>query len=1117
MTIENLGVKLYTGTKSDRVSDSLGSDANGTNTGITLINGKEITWTSSGSTTTFNSVTKSASSAGWTNNYAHSQSYSSGIVIVEFDPNVGQGYGSLCGFDDGTNNSTPTDITLGMAGLTSASNCNTIVSGTSTDHGSNSWASGDIMKVEYNIGTGAYSFYRNGGTAFRTGTISSPPSSVRILVSSYSQNYKVTEIKLSGSGTSATANLYKLGTGAYSFDGTDDYVKISNDLDAMVSGDFSVAGWVYFDNADTGTTHETILRKGSGSTYASPYHDFFLYQYNTGVNLTVNDGSTYQTLTGTSGTSTVGWHHVCVTRASNVYTLYVDGTSNGTLSYTTTFGTQSWYFGCSENGTGTFERELYGKLDDWGCWARVLTATEISDLVNQTGYGDSIGSAGDGTNSNITVDTTNEKLGSGCYSFNDSSSRVAITPTGLVPANNYTISCWARINSSTDSGDSVWRMLIGSSWGVSLYYLASSTAWKVEWASAGSGNITTSAISQDTWYHVVLVNNGGTFTLYLNGVSQGTGSTSSVSSSTSITIGSDGTGNYFSGLIDDFGIWSRSLSTTEISALYNSGTGALITSLSDKSGLNAYYSMNTSSSANEAVSTLTGALVSSLSDKSNLKANYTMDSLSLGLTPTKETLDSTNGTTDWAEVGSRYTIDTSNNQIDFALVRDGSLYGTTTALYDLGASSMLNDTKFVLRYRLNFGTIDDPSRTPSVQFVFGAYSNTDGISISQDCITMFCAATSNTGNNWNFGVTDANGAYSQNPYVAFDASGTGVTGNNNWYVEMVRTSASAGVARLYSDSTYETLVQEKSLAFSSSNPQNLRYIGAKFFGSNTTATPTYNGYMSDVKIYNGVSSLDGCKNDFSATSALEALTGTRTNSIFQQTDDTPSYWWYNGTSWVLDGTTSPAISTTTSSDWTHQGTQGTYSTTSVVATGVQLVTTQSGSGYGGGTAVGDLGSALNDKWVMRFNFTTGSSFSTGGNAYYYMGLSSLGTYASDGGINDVGTSDAVYMLWHIADGNNRVRIYADGSSTNGTNQGSNAWSNNQVKYYELSYDGSTATLQRYTDSTYGTTSGSAMTASATATGLRYVNLGTERGTNMGAYTIIMNNVEIINGRTTWLE
>ena len=36
MAIENLGVKLYSGTKADRKSDSLGSAADGTNTGVTL-------------------------------------------------------------------------------------------------------------------------------------------------------------------------------------------------------------------------------------------------------------------------------------------------------------------------------------------------------------------------------------------------------------------------------------------------------------------------------------------------------------------------------------------------------------------------------------------------------------------------------------------------------------------------------------------------------------------------------------------------------------------------------------------------------------------------------------------------------------------------------------------------------------------------------------------------------------------------------------------------------------------------------------------------------------------------------------------------------------------------
>ena len=99
---------------------------------------------------------------------------------------------------------------------------------------------------------------------------------------------------------------------------------------------------------------------------------------------------------------------------------------------------------------------------------------------------------------------------------------------------------------------------------------------------------------------------------------------------------------------------------------------------------------------------------------------------------------------------------------------------------------------------------------------------------------------------------------------------------------------------MYSDSTYETLVQEKSLSFSSSNPQNLRYIGSKCYGSNAYATPTYNGYLSDVKVYNGVSSLDGCKNDYSDASPIP---NSQTNTIVEATDDGNHYIW-TGSAWT---------------------------------------------------------------------------------------------------------------------------------------------------------------------------------------------------------------------------
>ena len=63
------------------------------------------------------------------------------------------------------------------------------------------------------------------------------------------------------------------------------------------------------------------------------------------------------------------------------------------------------------------------------------------------------------------------------------------------------------------------------------------------------------------------------------------------------------------------------------------------------------------------------------------------------------------------------------------------------------------------------------------------------------------------------------------------------------------------------------------------------------------------GTIDDLKIYKDITSADGCKNDFSTTSALEALTGVRTNSIFQQTDIPYYYWKQADGTWKIDGTT----------------------------------------------------------------------------------------------------------------------------------------------------------------------------------------------------------------------
>lgn len=92
------------------------------------------------------------------------------------------------------------------------------------------------------------------------------------------------------------------------------------------------------------------------------------------------------------------------------------------------------------------------------------------------------------------------------------------------------------------------------------------------------------SLNAGTWYHVVGTYNGTTLTLYLNNVLQGT--TAASGNGTSGIFNEIGVGiipnggtpsSFLSGLVDEAGIWSKALSTTEISDLYNGGVGQTIT------------------------------------------------------------------------------------------------------------------------------------------------------------------------------------------------------------------------------------------------------------------------------------------------------------------------------------------------------------------------------------------------------------------------------------------------------------------------------------------------------------------------------------------------------------
>ena len=83
------------------------------------------------------------------------------------------------------------------------------------------------------------------------------------------------------------------------------------------------------------------------------------------------------------------------------------------------------------------------------------------------------------------------------------------------------------------------------------------------------------SVNDGEWHYVVGVRDGSNLHMYVDGVLENTGSISDsdYSNNSPITIGAYNSGDYyFSGSIDDVRIYNRALTSTDIQALYNSGT-----------------------------------------------------------------------------------------------------------------------------------------------------------------------------------------------------------------------------------------------------------------------------------------------------------------------------------------------------------------------------------------------------------------------------------------------------------------------------------------------------------------------------------------------------------------
>ena len=139
-------------------------------------------------------------------------------------------------------------------------------------------------------------------------------------------------------------------------------------------------------------------------------------------------------------------------------------------------------------------------------------------------------------------------------------------------SSDYTFQFWLKI----DNASSQDIMVPEPNLDFAFYYDADSQTFRISEIAVSDNNLFNYAPNGNQWDHIAIVISGNTYTSYLNGVSQGTLTyvnfliTNKINFGNSIRNG----GNYpVTGLMDEIAIWSRALTGSEITQLYNAGAG----------------------------------------------------------------------------------------------------------------------------------------------------------------------------------------------------------------------------------------------------------------------------------------------------------------------------------------------------------------------------------------------------------------------------------------------------------------------------------------------------------------------------------------------------------------
>ena len=371
-------------------------------------------------------------------------------------------------------------------------------------------------------------------------------------------------------GTSTAYSTSVIGGSGY-FDGSGDYLSIAdNAAFTLGSNNFSIECWYY----PTSSARQNLICQ-SNSAGNSSSMSFWLEKNasNQLVIFVVGTGVVDYTATSTATVPLNAWSFIQMIRNGNTLYGYINGTQVCSVSVTgvtvqdssqlVTIG--GAYVSNPVTGWLSDVRVLNGTADSTTVPTTPLTAiTNTSLLLNMTNAGiyDNAMMNDLETVGNAQVSTSVKKFGTGSMYFDGTGDYLfsSYTPNLNLGSGNFTVEGWVYPNATatqavisiTGSTSSSFAQLQIAIKNDNTWYLLASTSLDA-WIDSTTGG----SYSPNTWYHVAAVRNGSNFTLYINGTSvltqTSSGAMYSYGGATRVGANSQN-GLAFNGYIDDLRI-----------------------------------------------------------------------------------------------------------------------------------------------------------------------------------------------------------------------------------------------------------------------------------------------------------------------------------------------------------------------------------------------------------------------------------------------------------------------------------------------------------------------------------------------------------------------------------